>query len=159
MTSQATPPRDLAVAPVSGAETTPAGWGGRRAGAGHPRKPEAATLERARLRAIAVDLVRAQLAAELTPLLVAYLEAAKGAYVMVARGPDGQWSRVTDEAAMVRCLQIGAPCYRLERTKPDVRALIDALDRLCGKPTTDIEVTATVAPTTVVHIIHEYHSD
>ena len=58
---------------------------------------------------------------------------------------------------MQRCLNSGETCYRLEHAKPDIRALTDALDRLFGKPTKVVDVTADVQTTNLVAIVHQYH--
>lgn len=80
----------------------------------------------------------------LRPLLQSYLQAAKGAHVMFARTSGNEWVRVTDPATMERLLNSGESFYRFEQSKPDVRALVDAFDRLFGKPTQSVDVTADV---------------
>lgn len=99
-----------------------------------------------------LERFRERIRSEFEPLLNAYLETAKGSYVMFAVTSDGIWTTVSDEGAMARLLMSGERFYRLEKTKPDFRALKDIWDRLFGSParTPDISPESN-AGTTVVH--------
>jgi predicted Zn-ribbon and HTH transcriptional regulator len=132
------------------------GHGGRRHGAG---KPKGYQHQRTLARKIERETLRARLSAEFEPLMTSYLEAAKGAYVMFARDSHGKWTRVTDADTMERCLQSGETFYRLEQSKPDVRALRDALDRLFGKPTQSVDVNAEIDHTQTTKVLHIHQPD
>lgn len=103
-------------------------------------------------RTLAAEDLRLRLAREFEPLIVSYLALAKGSYALFAR--QGQeWIRVTDAETMERCLQSGASFYRIEQQRPDNRTLIDAFDRLFGKPGLSIDMTAHLSAErpTVIH--------
>ena len=53
----------------------------------------------------------------------------------MAKDKDGTWKEVTDPTVMARCLNSGESFYRLTARNPDVRALVNLFDRLCGSAT------------------------
>jgi len=66
--------------------------------------------------------------------------AATGVTHLMAKDKDGTWKEVTDPAIMQKCLNCGPEFYRLSARNPDVRALINLFDRLCGSATQAIAV-------------------
>jgi hypothetical protein len=88
----------------------------------------------------------ARIAADIDEYYEAMKQAAVGATHLIAGDADGTWKEVTDPQAMVACLNNGKSYYRLSARNPDVRALINLLDRLCGSATDrrQVEVTERV---------------
>lgn len=120
-----------------------AGKGGARAGAGRPKgRKNAATLERDEARKYLSERVRA----EITPLVRAHLEVAKGLVCMFAKGAFGQWVRVKDPEQIETMLNtankvMGEDYYLLTAKDPDPRALKDIMDREFGKAAESVELT------------------
>jgi hypothetical protein len=118
--------------------------GGKRPGAGKPKgtkqAPSAAMRDKLECRRIYHERVSQQL----EPIIEAQLAAARGVCHMMAQDAKGQWTRVTDPEAMLRCLNSGQTLYRVYAQNPDQRAIIDILDRELGKPKETIDLQASV---------------
>jgi hypothetical protein len=84
--------------------------------------------------------VRARIAADVDEYYEAMKLKATGVTHLMARDKDGTWKEVTDPAVMRKCLNSGEQFYRLSARDPDVRALINVFDRLCGVATQAVEV-------------------
>jgi hypothetical protein len=109
--------------------------GGRRPHAGRKKgSKERSTL--AKLTALEIFRQRAE--AELGPLITAQLETAKGLFHFLAKTETG-YVRVTDPQVMDRYLAIGDG-FKIAAQDPDVRALKDTFDRVCGKPVEQVEL-------------------
>src|SRR5215831_16075349 len=76
--------------------------------------------------------LRARIAADVDEFYDALKLSATGVTHLMAKDKDGTWKEVTDPAVMARCLNSGESFYRLSARNPDVRALINLFDRLCG---------------------------
>lgn len=83
---------------------------------------------------------KARVQPEFAVLIEAAIEAAKGVSHMMAKDRDGKWTEVTDPAVMAKVLASGETFYRISARNPDVRALKDIFDRMCGCPTQALEV-------------------
>jgi len=113
--------------------------GGSRPRAGRPkgsRGKHKRTLEKL----TALEIFRARATAELAPLITAQLAVAKGVCHFLAKTESG-YIRVTDPTVMDRYLAQGSG-FTIALQDPDVRALKDTFDRVCGKPTESVNVTA-----------------
>lgn len=118
--------------------------GGKRPGAGKPKgttqAPSAAMRDRAECRRVYHERVSRQL----EPIVDAEVAAALGVSHMMAQDAKGQWTRVTDPDAMLRCLNGGTAFYRIYAQNPDLRAVTDILDRELGKPKETLDLQASV---------------
>lgn len=113
--------------------------GGRRPHAGRKKgSKEKSTLAKL----TALEIFRRRAEAELNPLITAQLETAKGLFHFLAKTEAG-YVRVTDPAIIDRYLAIGDG-FKIAQQDPDVRALKDTFDRVCGKPTEHVAVTGTM---------------
>jgi hypothetical protein len=84
--------------------------------------------------------LRARIAADVDVFYDALKQAATGVTHLMARDKDGTWKEVTDPRIMLKCLNSGPEFYRLSARNPDVRALVNLFDRLCGSPTQAVAV-------------------
>jgi hypothetical protein len=84
--------------------------------------------------------LRARVAGDVDALYEALRSAAIGVTHLMARDKDGTWKEVTEPATMAKVLNSGDTFYRLTARNPDVRALINLFDRLCGSATQAIEM-------------------
>jgi hypothetical protein len=84
--------------------------------------------------------LRARIAEDVDEYYAALKLAAVGVVHMMARDEDGKWKEITDPAVMARCLNSGESFYRLSARNPDVRALVNLFDRLCGSATQQSQV-------------------
>jgi hypothetical protein len=75
--------------------------------------------------------------------------AARGVSHLLAQDAKGQWTRVTDPEAMLRCLNSGETFYRIYAQNPDLRAITDILDRELGEPKETIDLQASVNAATL----------
>ena len=91
-------------------------------------------LTRSRSRNTSLQM-RARIARDVDAYYEAMKQAATGVTHMMAKDKDGTWKEVTDPAVMARCLNSGESFYRLTARNPDVRALVNPFDRLCGSAT------------------------
>ena len=91
-------------------------------------------LTRSRSRNTSLQM-RARIARDVDAYYEAMKQAATGVTHMMAKDKDGTWKEVTDPAVMARCLNSGESFYRLTARNPDVRALVNLFDRLCGSAT------------------------
>jgi hypothetical protein len=113
------------------------GHGGKRTGAGRPKGPTAATinkiLERERLRQI--------VCAELEPMIRAQIAHAKGVSYLVLRNPDGTFTRATNAAQIDAACKAGAQAVRIFTQAPNTAAFTDLLNRALDKPADQIQLT------------------
>jgi hypothetical protein len=84
--------------------------------------------------------LRARIAQDVDEFYDALKLAATGVCHMMARDKDGTWKQVVDPAVMARCLNSGESFYQLSARNPDVRALINLFDRLCGSASQQSQV-------------------
>src|SRR6516162_7345979 len=91
-------------------------------------------LTRSRSRNTSLQM-RARIARDVDAYYEAMKQAATGVTHMMAKDKDGMWKEVTDPAVMARCLNSGESFYQLSARNPDVRALVNLFDRLCGSAT------------------------
>jgi hypothetical protein len=84
--------------------------------------------------------LRARIAADVDEFYQALKLAATGVTHLMARDKDGTWKEVTDPSIMLKCLNCGPEFYRLSARNPDVRALVNLFDRLCGTATQAVAV-------------------
>jgi hypothetical protein len=108
--------------------------GGRRPGAGRPKGQKQLDKLAAR------EELRKIVIANLTPLLAAQIEHAKGIKHMILRGKDGQFIRATDEKQIDAALAIGESAYYLFTKDPSVQAFTDLMNRALDKPVEPVEV-------------------
>jgi len=101
-------------------------------GLGAPRARKILTRSRSRNTSLQM---RARIARDVDAYYEAMKQAATGVTHMMAKDKDGTWKEVTDPAVMARCLNSGESFYRLTARNPDVRALVNLFDRLCGSAT------------------------
>lgn len=120
-------------------------WGGKRKGYKFP-----ATLEKEAHEAI----MRARIAADANELYDSMVLAAKGVTHLMARDERGQYKEVTDPAVMAKVLSSGESFYQLSARNPDVRALIDMFNRLCGIPAPQKQQIELSGNLNIVGIIH-----
>ena len=97
-------------------------------------KPKGYKHEKTKEREIHNEMMRAALAEDFPDLYQALMQAAKGITHLMAREKDGTWKEVTDPKVMARVLNSGESFYRLTARNPDVNALRDCFNRLCGMP-------------------------
>lgn len=109
--------------------------GGRRPHAG---RKQGSKDKRTLAKLTALEIFRQRAAAELDPLITAQLETAKGLFHFLAKTEAG-YVRVTDPQIIDRYLAIGDG-FKIAQQDPDVRALKDTFDRVCGKPVESVEI-------------------
>src|SRR5215470_12585825 len=108
------------------------GHGGRRPGAGRPKgSKDPHTLEKQEYE----RQLRARIARDQNEFYEALKLAATGVTHLMAKDKDGTSKEVTDPAVMLKVLNSGELFYRLSARNPDVRALVNLFDRLCGSAT------------------------
>ena len=79
--------------------------------------------------------MRARIARDQDEFYEALKLAATGVTHLMAKDKDGTSKEVTDPAVMLKVLNSGHSFYRLSARNPDVRALVNLFDRLCGSAT------------------------
>ena len=113
------------------------GHGGKRSGSGSKKgSVYKKTLEKQEQE----RQLRARIAEDVDEFYEALKLAATGVTHMMAKDRDGTWKEITDPAVMARCLNSGESFYRLSARNPDVRALVNLFDRLCGSATQQSQV-------------------
>jgi hypothetical protein len=132
------------------------GHGGHRPGAGRPKgSKDPHTLEKQEYEL----QMRARIARDVDAYYEAMKQAATGVTHMMAKDKDGMWKEVTDPAVMARCLNSGESFYQLSARNPDVRALINLFDRLCGSATQQSQVQVESQVTLKDLIVASWKSD
>ena len=132
------------------------GRGGHRPGAGRPKgTKDPHTLEKQEYEL----QLRARIACDVDAYYDALKQAATGVTHMMAKDKDGTWKEVTDPAVMARRLNSDESFYRLTARNPDVRALINLFDRLCGSATQQSQVQVESQVTLKDLIIGSWKSD
>ena len=115
-------------------------------------------LTRSRSRNTSLQM-RARIARDVDAYYEAMKQAATGVTHMMAKDKDGTWKEVTDPAVMARCLNSGESFYRLTARNPDVRALVNLFDRLCGSATQQSQVQVESRVTLKDLIVASWKSD
>ena len=115
-------------------------------------------LTRSRSRNTSLQM-RARIARDVDAYYEAMKQAATGVTHMTAKDKDGTWKEVTDPAVMARRLNSDESFYRLTARNPDVRALINLFDRLCGSATQQSQVQVESQVTLKDLIIGSWKSD
>jgi hypothetical protein len=132
------------------------GHGGHRPGAGRPKgSKDPHTLEKQEYE----FQLRARIARDVDAYYEAMKQAATGVTHLMAKDKDGTWKEVTDPAVMARCLNSGESFYQLSARNPDVRALINLFDRLCGSATQQSQVQVESQVTLKDLIVASWKSD
>src|SRR5262245_49144902 len=130
--------------------------GGKRTGAG---RRVGSLNDKTRAKQIVEEEFRAFMLKQKAALWRAQLERAAGVYVLLVKGKDGSYSRVTDAAKIAQIVAKakgrGTVHFLIEAQAPDAALAKEINNRLMGVPTQLHEVGTTDGAPMPVRIVHQ----